>query len=105
MIQSLFSLIFRDVDRKVQRTITTFEMEAYKRLTAKSGTPSSPGEYPARQTGELANSIESKRTGSGRENIEIEFSLTAEHAKYLTDRKLLDDVMEEIRPQLDEIWK
>ena len=37
-----------------------------KNLTRKSGTPSSPGEYPAKQTGELVNSIaiERRRVGN-----------------------------------------
>lgn len=77
--------------------------EAESRLTSKTGEPSEPGEYPAKQTGELANSIRVDESREG-DTFEARVSLTADHAKYLAgSRKLIGSAAEEIRPELERI--
>jgi hypothetical protein len=63
------------------------ERQLTANLQKKSGTPSNPGEYPAKQTGELVGSIERIRRRVGRK-VEHEVRVTAPHAS----------IVEKIRP-------
>lgn len=77
--------------------------EAESRLTSRTGDPSRPGEYPAKQTGELANSIRIDESRDG-DTLIATVSLTAEHAQYLDDsRKLLGSVLAETEPEIQRI--
>lgn len=63
-------------------------------LQKKSGTPSNPGEYPAKQSGDLVGSIERTRRRVGRK-VEHEVRVTAPHAA----------IVEKIRPFFDRTIK
>lgn len=77
-------------------------------ITAKSGEPSLPGEYPATQTGELANSVvtDVNRVGG---RVHGSVSVNAAHAEYVEkmrpffkrtveeNRQHIIDVMEDAR--------
>lgn len=92
--------IKRIVDRRLMLAAELLASNARSSFTQKSGTPSSPGEYPAKQTGELAESISVTEIQNGY-NVRI----NAEHAKYLSDRKLLLDVWEESKAEIMGIVK
>lgn len=100
--------VINDVRRIAQQralsTVSLVESGAYNRLTQRSGTPSRPGEYPSKQTGQLAGSIESAIQTDGN-GITMTVEVTAPHAKYLSDRKMMTDVVEELRTQIDRIWR
>ena len=70
------------------------ERQLIANLQRKSGTPSKPGEYPAKQTGELVGSIERTRRRVGRK-VEHEVKVTAPHA----------GIVEKIRPFFDRTIK
>ena len=53
-----------------------------KNLTKKSGVPSEPGEYPAKQSGELVKSISVDRRRVGK-SVSYEVSVDAEYAEPL----------------------
>lgn len=63
------------------------ERQLIANLQRKSGTPSKPGEYPAKQTGDLVGSVERTRRRVGRK-VEHEVKVTAPHAA----------IVEKIRP-------
>ena len=95
----------RKAEGRLKHAANLIASLAKSALTQRTGTPSSPGEYPAKQTGELSQSIVVSDATDGDLNG-YDIALTAEHAKYLAgSRKLLGSIMAESLSEIEGIIK
>lgn len=101
----ILALAKRQMQSRMETASRRITSEAKQRLTAKSGTPSSPGEYPAKQTGKLSESIRHSVKVNA-DTIEAKIELTADYAEYLAPtRNLMGSVQGEIESEILNILK
>lgn len=82
----MFAQIQGYADEVAAEGAKEFERILRENLTRKTGTPSNPGEYPAKQTGELVQSIRRRRRVGNK--IEHSVAVEARHA----------EILEKVRP-------
>lgn len=89
--------------RRVRIAAARLQSAAVERM-GKSGPPSNPGEYPARQSGRLVESIVVRESTDG---LSANVGPEADHAKYLkaSGRRMMRDVLGETRRELLSILK
>lgn len=92
----------RTMARRVRHAANLLENEATKAFSRKQGTPSKPGEYPAKQTGKLVGSVEITEEDGG---LTADIGPRAEYADDLADmgRKMMGSVFAENRTSVERI--
>jgi hypothetical protein len=90
----------RTIANRLKMAAELLASQTKSAFTRKSGTPSEPGEFPAKQTGKLANSVNAVQDGDG-----WKVTTDVEYAKYLkaSGRKMISDAYRENAAQIRRI--